>query len=474
MLLLLGIGGAFMWLSHGHYHPVPIVIYTLLMLGPGCFCLKSKWYRSCDVQPGSSRHVRETELPLALLICLFLLLNIIHAGPIYIGNTQWAHHILSVLGFSFVSWDNDIDAQTWHNILMAMTLMSFLVVLLPFLRNSKRYLALSWFVIALLLTRKYLALPASPAPYIDVFTLGKEAAHHLFSLTNPYSPTVRYTDIYTQTDFNIVEYIYWPLTLYAQAVGEWLFGDVRGAYLFLDSAVLLGFCAISRQLGGDYRSALLIGIVWLAIPVQIFFAEQAWTEIVILPFMVWGFLFLLKRQLLATAVAVGLAVAAKQYAVLLLPVVATFVLRHYSLQDCIKFLLMSGSVALFTMLPYLALDFSAFFDNTVLQVLGAELRPNSFSVAALLKNELDMEISGALNRLILAALLLAALAVTWLSVVPERAAIMQLAATLFVLYSLIFLFGHQGFCNYYVFTLIFPLLLLQLRTGGYRRIDCSE
>ena len=475
MLLFLGIGGSFMWATRGHYQPTLIPIYTLAMLGLGLFWCKPSLYRIYQSFEESRLNTLLVERLLVVLIGIFLLLNIIYAGPLYI-YAGFEHEDLRsvVLDFPFVSWHPSIAPETWNVILTTLTGVCFIAVLLPFLRDSKHYFMLGLFVAILLLARKYLVLPASPVPWNDVFTLGREAAHHLLALHNPYSPSAAYTNIYPGAGWNIVEYIYLPLTLYAQTVGELLVNDTRAGFLFWEVGLLLGLGAISTHLSGNYRAGLLICIAWLAIPVQMFFAEQAWTEIVVLTFVVWGFYFLLKQQLLATAICFGLALAAKQYAVLLIPLIATFIFKHHGAKNAIRFLITSTMVVLLTLLPYLVIDFPGFLDNTVLQVLTAHTRTNTFTVAALFDNELNLQIPSALGHVILIGLLLTAIATTWFSALPENESILQLTATLFLLYNLVFLFGYQGFCNYYFFTLIFPLLFLLLRMDNKSRPSVAE
>ena len=473
VLLFLGIGASFMWETRGHYQPVFVIIYTLALLGLGFFWCKPKLYRI--YQPFEGQHnTLLIERLLIVLIGIFLLLNIIHAGPLYIEAGFEHQDIRSVLGFPFISWHPFIAPETWNVILTTLTGMCFVVVLLPFLRDSKHYFTLGLFVATLLLARKYLVLPASPVPWNDVFSLGREAATYLLALHNPYDPSAVYTNAYPGAKWNIVEYIYLPLTLYAQTVGELLVDDTRAGFLIWEVGLLLGLGAISTHLSGNYRAGLLICIAWLAIPVQMFFAEQAWTETVILPFVVWGFYFLLRQQLLATAICFGLAVAAKQYAVLLIPLIATFIFKHHGAKNAIRFLVTSTMVVLLTLLPYLVIDFPGFFDNTVLQVLTARTRIDTFTVTALLYKGLNLQIPSALGYAILIGLLLTAIAITWFSALPENESIPQLAITLFLLFNWVFMFGHQGFCNYYFFTLIFPLLFLLLRMDNKSRPSVAE
>ena len=475
MLLFLGIGGSFMWVTRGHYQPTLITIYTLAMLGLGLFWCKPSLYRIYQSFEESRHNTRLVERLLAVLISIFLLLNIIHAGPIYIDAGFERQDIRSMLGFPFTAKHPFVAPETWNFTLTTLTRACFIVVLLPFLRNPKHYYTLGFFVATLLLARKYLVLPASPAPWIDVFSLSWEAVHHLLAFNNPYDPSATYTDVYPQNNRNIiVEYIYLPLTLYAQTIGELLADDLRAGYLFWEIGLLLGLGAISAHLSGNYRAGLLICIAWLAIPVQMFIAEQSWTEIVILPFIVWGVYFLLRQQLLATAICFGLAVAAKQYAVLLIPLIATFIFKYHGAKNAIRFLVTSTMVVLLTFLPYLVIDFPGFLDNALLKLLTGEIGPSAFTVAALFINETDLQIPKVLGRVILVGLLLTAIAVTWFSSLPENESIPQLAVTLFLLYNLGFLFGHQGFCNYYFFTLIFPLLFLLLRMDNKPRPSVAE
>ena len=474
MLLFWGTGGISLWITAGHYQPVLIIIYTLALLGLGFFWCKPGLYRIYQSFEESQHNTRLMERVLVVLIGIFLLLNILHLRVIYIGAVPDAQDLQSVLGFPFISWHFSIPPETWNFVLTTLTRVCLIAILLPFLRNPKLYFTLGFFVVTLLLARKYLMLPASPLPWIDVFSLGREAAHHLLDLNNPYSPSALYTDIHPEKGWNIVEYIYLPVTLYAQTVGELLASDSRAGYLFWEIGLLLGLGAISTHLSGSYRAGLLICIAWLAIPMQMFFAEQAWTETVILPFVVWGFYFLLRQQLLATAICFGLAVAAKQYAVLLIPLIATFVFKHHGAKNGIRFLATSTMVVFLTLLPYLVIDFPGFFDNTVLQVLATHIRPDAFTITALLNNKMSLQIPSALSRVILIGLLLTAIAVTWFSALPENESILQLAVTLSLLFNLVFLFGHQGYCNYYLFTLIFPLLFLLLRMDNKSRPSVAE
>jgi hypothetical protein len=164
-------------------------------------------------------------------------------------------------------------------------------------------------------------LQPAPTPLIDVFMFQRDTAAALLAGTNPYSitfpnpyPTLPYYGPGMVVDGRLTfGFVYPPLSAYLSAAGQWLGGDVRYAQLgAMTLAAVLMATARRGPLG-----ALAAGL-FLFTPRNLFVLEQSWTEPFVVLFLAATVWCAARLPRLAPFV-LGLFLAAKQYAVLALP-----------------------------------------------------------------------------------------------------------------------------------------------------------
>ena len=251
----------------------------------------------------------------------------------------------------------------------------------------------------------------SPDPVIDVVTVHDEAFAALARGASPYS--MSFPDLYQgQQDFyppgmvddGRVQYgfPYPPLSLLMAWPGHRL-GDFRYAEL---AALVLGAAALVAA-GRTSAVAVLAAGLLLFTPRGFFALEQAWTEpfaILWIGLAVWA---ASARQPLLAAVALGLAMATKQYLVLAAPMLWHLADTPARRRDVI---VVAAATAVTATLPALA-DPSGFFHSAVMVQVREVLRMDALSLAVPLARATGTPLPGvAYAALVAAAALVADLA----------------------------------------------------------------
>jgi hypothetical protein len=292
-------------------------------------------------------------------------------------------------------------------------------------------------------------LRASPNPRIDVVTVHREALHALKDGRSPYSITFEniygrkhnYAPGLTSGARVLFGLPYPPLSLLMAAPGQWLAGDYRFASLAALTAggALIALCGWRRGANGiAERQASLAALLLLFTPRVFFQLEQGWTE----PFMI-----LLLAATVATADTpasrpiAGLLLAAKQYLVVLLPLMPLLWPRA-TWRRAVQ----ASAIAAGITLPFLVWDPQGFLKSVVFLQLAEPFRTDSLSYLAwAARNGLGQPAAWVT---LLAAAVAIALALWKL---PRTASGFSAAVALVLLVS--FAFGKKAFCNYYFFVI---------------------
>lgn len=290
--------------------------------------------------------------------------------------------------------------------------------------------------ITLLFSALYIFLPiASPSPVIDVFVAEQHAAEHLLNGRNPYVYPV--PDVYEQ-GFNVPGYVYLPTNLLLPTISYALHGDVRYAFVvaLLASAFLLR--RLAQKNGLPRLVPELLALCFLASPRNLFVLEQSWVEPVMV-LLLFAFVLLVqqKPKSMLAIVLFGLFLSTKQY-LLFFPVHAFLFWKTWwkiALAVCI---------ALLTALPFVLMDFSSFWESGVMYVLSGVFRHDSLTIPSFVYHTFGIEFSG-MWTLIVGAV--CAVLTYFLFRRLDRLQGFLLTATI-TLFAM-FLFGAQGFCNYY-------------------------
>jgi hypothetical protein len=310
-------------------------------------------------------------------------------------------------------------------------------------------------------------LTAREPPLIDVHQFQQEASAALLEGHNPYA--LRYRNLYgpgspyysrevEDGDRLKFGFPYPPLSLLMAMPGYAIAGDYRYAALaaVAIAVVLIGFAG-RREIG--LGAALLV----LFAPLTQYVLYWGWTE----PFLVLTFVavvFLAVRTAETTPIALGLLIATKQYAPLLLP---PAVVLLQSVRNCVgwpRMTLIPLAAATATALPFLVSDVESFLYSTVTVHKVAPFRMDSLSIpAVLVKAGQELGYTGVpeLPAWVGFAFAAGVLGLTLLRAARTPAAFCGASAMVFLVF---FLFAKMAFLNYYF--AVFAILACGLAVTG--------
>jgi uncharacterized membrane protein len=228
---------------------------------------------------------------------------------------------------------------------------------------------------------------AVPLRNMDVHLVQQEASAALLAGVNPYSITFENmygygTPLYPievqEGDRVTFGFPYPPLSLLMAIPGFAVFGDYRVSALVAVSitAILVGTMRKGTLSAG---AALIV----LFSPLTARVLHNGWTE----PFvavLLAATVYLAVRRVAAMPLALGLLVATKQYAVVLLPIAMGLLTDARSRVGPIRMFVLAASVACLTALPFLLWDPERFIFSTVVLQTFQPLREDGATLAALL------------------------------------------------------------------------------------------
>ncbi len=318
------------------------------------------------------------------------------------------------------------------------------------LRGCSRGWLLLAGMIALAGAAGLLVVRGSPSPVIDVFTLQQEGARALWQGGDPYGGpfTNPYTAEQTLAFFgaphaHLEHYPYPPLSLYATALGWRVTGDVRHVLLLAQLVTSAALYGIARRVGARGGLALGFAALFLAHPRGLFMLEQSWTEPLICAGFACVVLLLVsppsRAQRLALVGCLAWFFAAKQYSVLLLPMLLARRFAGPSRTALVVALGIAAAIAI----PLLVADRHAMFDDVVMFQVRQPFRWASLSIAPVIAF-----LSGWQPALLSPVAAVAAAAWSWRRV-PRGTQGMCLVASATLL--AFFVTAKQAFCNYYYF-----------------------
>jgi hypothetical protein len=284
----------------------------------------------------------------------------------------------------------------------------------------------------------------SPAPFIDVYTIGTEGAARFLNGQNPYAGD--YPDIYRgQYSYRPV-YLYWPTGLLLQSLAYRL-GDIRYAFVACDAGLSLVLVALAQ---GPLLQRLAMPALWLSFPVSLAVLENAWIDNFLVFFVGVTLLCLQRAQAVGAGVAMGLLCGVKQYALIFPLLYARPTLRRWGWPLTLKAGLAFVVTFVAIMAPFVVWDGEAFRRNTLDAVGQLPMRPDALTLQAWMLQVGNWRVGQGPVSLVYALVLLILLAL------PARLHPLYEAPAL--LYTVIFLAGKQAFLNYY-FLLAFLILL---------------
>lgn len=435
ILLFYAFLGALLQQTGGHYDPGAV-----LWLGGAGIGL-SVWVavRGALIKSGSARPRFETPLALlAIVVAGFALLDLYWPGLAYPTSAERLNWLRAGLGLLFVAALCAAGAS---------------------ILNQPRWLAIA-FGAALLLAMavRVLTLYVSPQPYIDVFNLTSQAANYVLAGQNPYRQ--HYVDIYNGL------YGYGPGANYPPVYYYWsalfrVLGDIRWGSVAGDALAAAGLWGLGRRLGLPVRYAALFILAWLLFPTALFVVEQAWIEPVCVGFLAAATWALHAGRGRTAGVLLGLLAGIKQH----MPLAAGLTLLFLWLRGERRLAARAGLYSLGSFVlglaPLALADPRAFWQQTVVTYFERGLRLDSLSMPAWLANEAGIILgNGPLALLALASIAAGCLFL----LVKHRAGWHVWAGALAVVYSGLFYFGKQAFCNYYYLLSFLFLLVVVFQT----------
>lgn len=324
----------------------------------------------------------------------------------------------------------------------------------PFLFKRHRATPLLLGASALLLLASLALVPkASPAPAIDVFTVGTQGADLLAQGQNPYQAT--YQDIYQGRYSYKPGYLYWPGTLILQTPSRLLLGDIRYLSILCQVSAAVSLWLLTP---GAAPRKWLTTLLWLSFPVSFVMLEKAWIDILVVGLFPLFLIAARTRHTALSGLCLGLICSIKQYNALLALLAIPWLWRTFGSR---KFALgVTWAVATWAaiVLPFVAWDPQVFYRETLQAVSLLPMRADAMTVQAWLLAEWNIVCPQALPN----ALYLVALGVLFYlcRATPTEDRYLWAVTTMF---TIVFLLGKQAFLNYY-FWLAY-LLVIQLSKG---------
>jgi hypothetical protein len=219
---------------------------------------------------------------------------------------------------------------------------------------------------------------AESAVGIDVYFSHLEAADAIGENKDPYSDAVTVFDgrVGAPPDAVIEGYSYPPSTMWSYAISVWLTGDPRWLNVVAWLSVLVLIWTASSRADPFFRGGLL-ALLSLA-PAWRLVVFTGWTEpltLVLLALAAWQW----RRRPIPAGIAFGLALASKQYMILLIPLLALGWRRIGGRQ-----LIFSGVTATLALVPYLLVNAETYLEATVFRFLRSEYREDTLSLPSAL------------------------------------------------------------------------------------------
>ncbi len=211
-------------------------------------------------------------------------------------------------------------------------------------------------------------------PGMDVYPIQDAAGRAVLAGKDPYLTHVFQSG-----------YPYWPLSALL-AAGGLVLGDVRWTLLAADAVTLIAFAVIARNVNLPLSVGAIAGALFLWDAGGLYVTWQSMTEPLVIAFIMSGIALLTRprpRGVLA-GVAFGLAIATKQFAVGLLPLLPLSRKR----EPWIAFAAAVVASA-FVLLPFIAADATAFRAGSISSHLAEPPRSYAFNLLDLLPGIID-------------------------------------------------------------------------------------
>ena len=313
------------------------------------------------------------------------------------------------------------------------------------------------FVLAAAITVRFLVPLAAPSPRIDVFVFSQESATNLLAGLNPYDTPVSSPYEGEHFGYDIPSYPYPPASLYLQVIGR-VFGDVRVASALAEAATALLLLTLAGRSGGR-RIAELIALLYLAHPRGPFIVEQAWTEVLALPFFAGALVAAMSERRALAAAAFGFMISIKQ-SLLFFPIFGALVERRP------RYVALAVLAGVLTLVPFLIWDAGKLITNGLLFQFGTPFRPETLTIFAPLADLLSIQPVRGWTIFVGFAAAIAAL-VACRTLDPVRGCAWSAAAGTLTMFA----FGDKAWANYYYFAGGLIVIALAVEAKRIQRVN---
>jgi hypothetical protein len=301
-------------------------------------------------------------------------------------------------------------------------------------------------------------------PFIDVAMFQEHGSVALGDGINPYSITFpdRYgalSPIFYGSGVSVdgvlqFGFPYLPLGLLVVAPFEWVFSDFRIAHVL---ALIAAGILMSRLGGGRVSRAAAAGLLLIA-PVP-YISIYGWTEPLLVVALV-SVIYLNDRSSRSTPYAFGLAVALKQYAVLLLPSMLLLRPRPWSARQIGLDLVKASAVVIAVTLPFFLWNPEAFYRSVVKLLFLQPFRFDSIALPALWAEHFGRPNDTVVVLVPLVGVAIVTVAVWFRAPTGSQGFALASSLTLMVAFAL----SKYAFANYYL--VVVALLFSAAALGG--------
>jgi hypothetical protein len=264
--------------------------------------------------------------------------------------------------------------------------------------RTRACIAVCMGAIALLILARACVLLASTRPWIDVFTLAKEASAALWRGENPYAAD--YSNLYQGTGLDLgysPGYNYFPAMLFANALSAKLFGDVRACYVLAEALAALLFVRAARAFGWSWSVAWMLSLAFCANSLSFQLVEK-WNDSLALAAVLATFVLLAEERWFWSGVAFGLGCAAKQYVPLAALPLLLWVWRVDGFVAARRCVVGTAASFLVVCLPFLLNQPDWFLHRALFHFANTPFRGDSMSVLNGLRIWLDFPETSAVIR----------------------------------------------------------------------------
>lgn len=293
----------------------------------------------------------------------------------------------------------------------------------------------------------------SPKPHIDVWVYAKLGADHVLSGESPYGK--HYPDLYNG-QFELTNgFVYWPVHTILFSINKFFVSDVRWILVLAHLFSLRLVYSFSKALKYNDTQALMHTLLWAAFPVTFFVIENSWVDVMSITLLIAHSTALFKGRLRTAGLLLGLIVASKQYMVFFPIFGLIYVVKKFNWKMGITYTCYSLLSALIVFTPFLVWSFDEFIKDTFLDLLTLGARDDALSWVAYFIKYHGFTIPGKYTGILYIVSFIG------LIIISSRQKIPSLNTYHFssiVMYSIVFLFGKQAFCNYYYMLSIIVLM----------------